>query len=225
MTSPKKSPKTAATAAALSAMLAFNVCPTQAFQSTFVAPSASMMHRSPSFSSTVTAAATTMDCTPWGMECYGVHPFGDAGNGLQRRRHRYRRPMILGPPSLFQGPNAQLKQQQQQQQTEFKISDPTVVQDTDELYALTFDLPVEVDHDGLEVSVTGRLLTVKACITREEGSGPSASRGGWVMRSSRTDSVSRSFVLPEGISASTATASLSAEGKAEVTCSLFSIYF
>ncbi|CAN0373955.1 unnamed protein product [Pylaiella littoralis] len=180
-----------------------------------------MMHRSPSFSSTLAPAAVTMDCTPWGMEGYAVHPF-DAGGGLQRRRRRRRPrrdtrsgPMILAPANLLQGPHAQLQRQPQRQHLE--ISDPTVAKDTDDLYALTFDLPADVDHDGLEVVVTGRLLTVKARITREEDSGPSASRGGWVMRSSRTDSVSRSFVLPEGISTSTATASLSANSRAEVS--------
>lgn len=229
----KKLPKAAATAAALSTMLAFNVCPTQAFQSTsFLAPSASMMHRSPSFSSPIAPDTVTMDCTPWNMECYGVHQFGDAHGGLQRQRRRQRQnmrrrqrqdmrpgPMILGPADLFQRHNAHLQQQQQ-----LEISDPAVAQDTDDLYALTFDLPAEVDHDGLEVSVSGRLLTVKARITREEDSGPSASRGGWVTRSSRTDSVSRSFVLPDGISASTATASLSADGKAEVSFSFLLLF-
>lgn len=224
--SAKKLPKAAATAAALSTMLAFNVCPTQAFQSTFLAPSVSMMHRSPSFPSPVGAGTVTMDCTPWDMECYGVHPFGDAHGGLQRHHRRQRQnmrrrqrqnmrpaPMILGPADLFQRHNAHLQQQQQQ----LEISDPAVVQDTDDLYALTFDLPAEVDNDGLEVSVSGRLLTVKARVTREQDSSPSSSRGGWVTRSSRTDSVSRSFVLPDGISASTAIASLSADGKAEVS--------
>lgn len=89
------------------------------------------------------------------------------------------------------------------------------MQETDDLYTLAFDLPAGVDHDGLEVSVSGRLLTVKASITREQEADPFTSRGGWVTRSSRVDSVSRSFVLPEGLVESSATASL-AEGKAEV---------
>ena len=134
---------------------------------------------------------------------------------MQRRRQMQQRqlgPMIFAPEDLFQGPAVQPQQQQ------FAISDPTVTQDTDDLYALSFDLPADVDHDGLEVSVSRRLLTVKARVTREEDAGPPARRGGWVTRSSRTDSVSRSFVLPEGLSTSSAAASLLSDGKAEVRC-------
>eukprot|EP00903_Cladosiphon_okamuranus_P010944 g10336.t1 len=208
----KKAPKAAAAAVALSAMLAFNVCPAEAFAPSFLVPSSRMMHRGPSFSSALAPAAVTMDCSPWDMECYGVHPFGGAG-GLQRRRQMQQRrsgPMIFAPEDLLQGPAAQPQQQQ------FAISNPTVTEDTDDLYTLSFDLPADVDHDGLEVSVSGRLLTVKATVTREEDAGPSARRGGWVTRSSRTDSVSRSFVLPEGLSTSSAAASLLSDGKAEV---------
>lgn len=97
------------------------------------------------------------------------------------------------------------------------MRDPAVIVDTDDIYTLSFDLPVGVDRDGLDVSVSDRLLTVKALVTQEERPRPSPSRGGWVTRSSRTDSVSRSFVLPEGVIASSASVSLSADGnKAEV---------
>lgn len=205
----KKAPRAAA-AAALPAMLAFNVCPAAAFTPSFLVPSSRMMHRSPSFSSALAPAAVTMNCSPWDMECYGVHPFGGPG-GLQRLRRMKQRspgPMIFAE-DLFQGPTVQPQQQ-------FAISDPTVTQDTDDLYTLTFDLPADVDRDGLEVSVSGRLLTVKVRVTREEDAGPSARRGGWVTRSSTTDSVSRSFVLPEGLSTSSAAASLLSDGKAEV---------
>lgn len=206
--STKRSPKAATAAAvALSAMIALNVCPVQAFQPTFLAPSARMMHRSPAFSSPVVAppAAVKMDCTPWDLECYGVHP-------LQRNRlMQQRRPgsVFFAPSDVFQDSSLESPQQ-------LVISDPTVVQDSADLYTLAFDLPEDVDQDGLEVSVSGRLLTVKARMTREESASPSAGRGGWVTRSSRTDSVSRSFVLPEGLSASSATASLLPNGKAEV---------
>lgn len=215
MSSPtKRSPKAAtAAAAALSAMIALNVCPVQAFQPTFLVPSARMMHRSPAFSSpTVSpAAGVKMDCTPWDLECYGVHPLADAG-GLQRRRlMQQRRPgsVFFAPADVFQASSVQPPQQ-------LVISDPTVVEDSADVYRLAFDLPEEVGQDGLEVSVSGRLLTVKARTTREESAGPSASRSGWVTRSSRTDSVSRSFVLPEGLTTSSATASLLSNGKAEV---------
>ena len=209
--STKKAPRAAA-AAALSAMLAFNVCPAEAFTPSFLVPSSTMTHRSPSFSISALAPATvTMDCSPWDMECYGARPFGGPG-GLQRRRRMQQRrpgPMIFAPEDLFQGPAVQSRQQ-------FTVGDPTVTQDTDDLYTLTFDLPADVDHDGLEVSVSGRVLTVKIRMTREEDADPSARWGGWVTRSSRTDSVSRSFVLPEGLSSSSAAASLLSDGKAEV---------
>lgn len=94
------------------------------------------------------------------------------------------------------------------------------VSETDSNYKLTFDLPTEVDEDGLDVAVSGRLLTIKARVTREGSSGGNPgggpSRGGWVSRSSQTDSVARSFVLPEGISSSGVTASWIADGKVEV---------
>eukprot|EP00752_Nemacystus_decipiens_P005348 g4849.t1 len=209
--STKKAPTAAATAA-LSAMLAFNVCPAEAFTPSFLVPSSRMMHHSPSFSTSLAPAAVTMACSPWDMECYGGHPFGGPGGLQRRRRMQQGRPgsMIFSPEDLFQGPAVQPEQQQ------FAISDPTVSRDTDGLYTLTFDLPADVDHDGLEVSVSERLLTVKARVTREEEAGPSARRGRWVTRSSRTDSVSRSFVLPEGLSTSSAAASLLPDGKAEV---------
>ncbi|CAM9777478.1 unnamed protein product [Ectocarpus fasciculatus] len=206
----------AATAAAL--MLLDS---SQAFTSGFFSPSKLVMRRSPSFSSTAApTTAVTMDCGPWDLECYGVHPFGrergrgrggtgggrDGGGGrrnrgMQRNRRSFG-PMIFAPSESQ--PNQHLQ-----------VGDPAVVQETDDLYTLAFDLPAGVDHDGLEVSISGRLLTVKASITREQEADPFTSRGGWVTRSSRVDSVSRSFVLPEGLVESSATASL-AEGKAEV---------
>lgn len=87
----------------------------QAFTSSFFSPSKLAMHRSPSFSSTTApTTAVTMDCGPWDLECYGVHPFGrergrgrggrggGGGGGGRRNRgmQRYRRPfgpMIFAP--------------------------------------------------------------------------------------------------------------------------------
>ncbi|CAM9733792.1 unnamed protein product [Ectocarpus sp. 12 AP-2014] len=208
----------AATAAALIMLLDSSL----AFTSSFFTPSKLAMHRSPSSSSTAVPTKTvTMDCGPWDLECYGVHPFGSergrgrggrggggGGGGGRRYRgmQRYRPsfgPMIFAP-SEGQKPNQYLQ-----------VGDPAVILETDDLYTLAFDLPAGVDHDGLEVSVSDRLLTVKASITREQEADPFTTRGGWVTRSSRVDSVSRSFVLPEGLVESSATASL-AEGKAEV---------
>ncbi|CAM9899474.1 unnamed protein product, partial [Hapterophycus canaliculatus] len=87
------------------------------------------------------------------------------------------------------------------------MRDPAVIVDTDQLYALSFDLPVGANRDGLDVSISDRLLTVKAHVTHEDHTRPSTSRSGWLTRSSRTDSVSRSFILPEGVSESSASVS------------------
>lgn len=126
------------------------------------------------------------------------------GRALQRRLNRF-------GPTIFD-PSGGLQDRSQQLQ----VGDPEVVE-SGESYKLTFDLPAEMDRDGLDVSVSGRFLTVKARVTYEDSSADT--RGGWVMRSSRTDSVSRSFVLPEGVSPSSATTYLSPEGKAEVSFS------
>ncbi|CAN0017910.1 unnamed protein product [Ectocarpus sp. 4 AP-2014] len=205
----------AATAAALIMLLDSS----QAFTSSFFSPSKLVMHRSPSPSSTaVPTTAVTMDCGPWDLECYGVQPFGrergrgrggrGGGGGRGRRNRGMQRYRPSFGPMIFAPSEGQPNQHLQ-------VGDPAVVQETDDLYTLAFHLPAGVDHDGLEVSVSDRLLTVKASITREQEADPFTTRGGWVTRSSRVDSVSRSFVLPEGLVESSATASL-AEGKAEV---------
>lgn len=83
-----------------------------------------------------------------------------------------------------------------------RITDPEVT-DTEDSYQLAFSLPSKVEQDGFDVSVSGSLLTVKARVTRETSGNDTGRRGGgWVTRSSRTDSVARSFVLPEGVSSS-----------------------
>ncbi|CBN80281.1 expressed unknown protein [Ectocarpus siliculosus] len=205
--------------AATAATLIMLLDSSQAFTSSFFSPSKLAMHRSPSSSSTAVPTTTvTMDCSPWDLECYGVDPFGrergrgrggrggrGGGGGRKRGMQRYRPsfgPMIFAPSEGQ--PNQHLR-----------VGDPVIILETDDLYALAFDLPAGVDHDGLDVSVSDRLLTVKASITREQEADPFTTRGGWVTRSSRVDSVSRSFVLPEGLVESSATASL-AESKAEV---------
>lgn len=96
-----------------------------------------------------------------------------------------------------------------------KLADPEV-QDTDKEYRLTFTLPEGVQPDDFNVAITGGLVTVKVEVTREK-SDASTGRRGWASRSSRTDSVSRSFVLPEGIASSDAIMSRTEEGKVEVT--------
>lgn len=80
------------------------------------------------------------------------------------------------------------------------------MRETDTGYTLTFNLPSDVTEEGLDVSVSGRLLTLEVRVTREEkpsggGEAHGASDqggGGWVSRS--THSAARSFVLPDGVS-------------------------
>lgn len=126
-------------------------------------------------------------------------------------------PMIFSPPGigfLDTASNLQVRQPE--------------VADTEKDYTLAFEVPSDVDEEnGLDVSVSGRLLTVTLKRTIEEssenGRGPRGRRrggvigGGWVSRSSHTDTVARSFVLPEGVSTSGVTASRNAgTGKLEV---------
>lgn len=190
-------------------MLAFNAYPAQAFQSTFLVPVPRTTHHATSFSSPAVPTTTMRYLSPWDVACGNGNNMEQfrRGGGLQRRRRLSRfGPTIFDPSGGLQQDRSQL----------LKVGDPEVVE-TGDTYKLTFDLPAEVDRDGLDVSVSGRLLTVTARVTHEDASADT--RGGWVTRSSRTDSVSRSFVLPEGISSSGATASLTAEGKAEINFS------
>ncbi|CAM9245368.1 unnamed protein product [Ectocarpus sp. 12 AP-2014] len=89
------------------------------------------------------------------------------------------------------------------------IPDPEV-RETDAGYALTFNLPSEISDTGLEVSVSGRLLTIEARTTREEnhdlisnsaGKGSDGSKG-WVMTrcTTKTNAAVRSFTLPDSVS-------------------------
>lgn len=100
-----------------------------------------------------------------------------------------------------------------------QVEDPDVAE-TDTGYTLTFNLPEEVQEDGLDVSVSGRVLTVEVRVARKNKPGDaadaSAGRGGWVSHSSRTHSAARSFVLPVGVAASDVTASWVSDGKVEV---------
>lgn len=120
-------------------------------------------------------------------------------------------PVVFGPPDAkFQGSPASTTQ----------LGEPVVTSDTSNEYKLRFALPPDIDDDGLDVSVSGRFLTVKAKMTREEdpeaGGRSRAFGGGWVSRSTRTDTMSRQFVLPEGVSTSGVSATWRVDGTVEI---------
>ena len=205
ITTKSTSRASAAAPAVLTAMLAFNACPALAFQSTFLVPAPRAMHHATTFYSPAVPTTTLRYHTP--RDLPSSNDFMEhfrRGRGLHRPRWNRFSPTIFGPSGGFQD------------RSQLQVGDPEVVE-TGDTYKLTFDLPADVDRDGLDVSVSGRLLTVKAQVTHEDSNADT--RGGWVARSSRTDSVSRSFVLPEGVSSSSATASHTSEGKAEISFS------
>lgn len=110
--------------------------------------------------------------------------------------------MVFSPPSVFQdSPPLQVREPE--------------VHETEQDYVLTFTLPADVDEEDFDVSVSGRILTVKAKITQEE-SGKDREGGRWVSRFSRTDSVSRSFVLPENVATTGVRTSTTDDGKVAV---------
>eukprot|EP00752_Nemacystus_decipiens_P012769 g11308.t2 len=93
-----------------------------------------------------------------------------------------------------------------------RILDPDV-RETDDGYALTFNLPAEVTEDGLDLTVSGRLLTIEARVTRES---TDSSKGSDTSRSTtRTHATARSFILPDDVS-DEVTASWVADGEVEV---------
>lgn len=105
-----------------------------------------------------------------------------------------------------------------------RVGDPDV-RETSTGYTLIFKLPPDVKGDGLDVSVSGRLLTVEARVTRGGGScggeaegGGAPGRGGggdWETPFTRTHSAARSFVIPVGVS-NEVTASWVSDGRVEI---------
>lgn len=159
----------------------------QAFQPTFLAPTTRSMPVTAAFVSP-TVYPTTMRYGPglWDAE-YGADSFYYGPGRIQSRRDNCLGTRIFSPLDILRDPG-------------LRITDPEVI-DTEDSYQLAFSLPNKVEQDGFDVSVSGSLLTVKARVTRETSGNDAGRRGGgWVTRSSRTDSVSRSFVLPEGVS-------------------------
>ena len=181
-------------------MIASNGSPSQAFQPTILISTAKPMHPAMDFSRSV-VPATTMRCGPssWEPDCGEFRSLHRTTGGHQRRRGRTLAGRIFSPPSVFQDPGLQ-------------IMDPELV-NTDSSYELTFSLPADVAQDDFDVSVSGSLLTVKVT---HESSGGAVRRGGWVTRSSRTDSLSRSFMLPEDVSSSSITTAWVSDGKVQI---------
>lgn len=99
-----------------------------------------------------------------------------------------------------------------------RIGDPEV-SETRAGYTLTFKLPAEVKEDDLHVSISGRILTMEARVTREMEM-DSESQGGigddWVGRSHSTHSCARSFVLPSGVSANDVKARWVGDGSLDI---------
>lgn len=92
------------------------------------------------------------------------------------------------------------------------VEHPKVV-DTSTGFILTFNLPPETEEDGIDVSVSGRLLTIEARVPIHEQMAEHPGVGG-----TRTHSAARSFVLPIGVSHEV-TASWVSAGKVEVQLS------
>ena len=205
-------------------MLAFNACPAQAFQSNFLVPAPRATYHATTFSSPAVPTTTMRydNFSPWNLGCDGgnTEHFGSSGSSnssrgfLQRRRNRFN-PMIFEPSG---GVGFQDSHQLQ-------VGEPEVT-DTGDTYKLTFEVSALVDCDGLDVSVSGRLLTVKVqrgfskTDTDTDTDAGTHRSSGWVTRRNRTtgidSTISRSFVLPEGVSASEGIASLTPEGNVEV---------
>lgn len=119
-------------------------------------------------------------------------------------------PLVFSLPGMLDNP--------------LNVGDPEVTE-TDTGFTLAFNLPADVKEDGLDVSVSGRLLTIEARVTHEDKAGPgvgssggegAVERGGWATRSSRTHSCARSFVLPTNVCSNDVTAKWVSEGKVEI---------
>eukprot|EP00903_Cladosiphon_okamuranus_P005716 g5675.t1 len=103
------------------------------------------------------------------------------------------------------------------EESPLRILDPHV-RETEDGYTLTFNLPTAVTEDGLDLSVSGRLLTLEARVTSEnihkvqEG----GRKGSVITRSkTQTHAAARSFILPDDVS-NEVTASWVADGDVEV---------
>lgn len=206
----------------LSAISDFNPMPgVQAFQpvSLFMPQSTNNM-----WSTTRTTAAPNRatPCTvmryqsPWDLAANSATRVQPSGGRVTKGWPGYTLgPMTLSLPGLLQ--NCPLQ-----------IEDPDVAE-TDTGYTLTFNLPKEVQENGVDISVSGRLLTVEVRVTSEEKPAGDAADTGAAgaaagprpgecvpSRSSRTHSAARSFVLPIGVAASDVTASWVSDGKVGV---------
>lgn len=99
-----------------------------------------------------------------------------------------------------------------------RIGDPEV-SETQTGYTLTFNLPAEAKEEGLDVSISGRILTMEARVTRDmktEGDGESLGSGHWNQRSRSTHSCARSFVLPNSVSSNDVKARWAEDGSLKI---------
>lgn len=183
----------------------------QAFQpaSLFMQPSTTSMLRNTrtAFPSRSTPCTVMRYQSPWDLAANSGSRMQPSGGGSPKGWPGYTLgPMTFSLPGLLQD-------------CPLQVEDPDVAE-TDTGYTLTFNLPEEVREDGLDISVSGRVLTVEVRVARKDKLGDaadaSAGRGGWVSHSSRTHSAARSFVLPVGVAASDVTASWVSDGKVEV---------
>lgn len=194
-------------------MLAASACPAQAFQPSalLLAPIQHSLHGNPHYCHPLSALSMRGDCSSpwdWDADMRGMQPF--------RRRRRGGRLMRRGGPTII-SPLYPFVDFQDSPPTDLHVGEPEIT-DTKEDYTMTFRVPADVDEgNGLDVSITDRLMTVRAKATREDTPEPDrggrVGGGGWFSRSSRTDTVCRSFVIPEGVStAGVTTSRTTAEG-------------
>lgn len=201
-----KTHKSATATTAIAAMLVFNACPAQAFQPLgFLAfPTQHSVVQRGHVRRFAPAPVTRLTTAMRRPSMYSNDDDMNQSGSFSRWPQQVGAagfhgggPAVVAPPGFgFQDSMS----------TSEQVGEPAVTSDTAQEYTLTFALPSDVDDDGLEVTVTGGLLTVKVKSTREDDPGNDRNRGGvdggWILQSTWTDTLSRSFVLPEGVSTS-----------------------
>lgn len=199
-----------AAAGTILALIVSNGSLTQGFQSVPFVPSFAKLVQSPLAGFSIKPASTTTmlySPLPWDPDCGELlEPFHRETDGLQSPLDsvRFGARIRASPSVAFQRPGLQ-------------IGNPEIADNVDS-YQLTFDLPTEVDQSCFDASVSGSLLTVKVRVTRDTSEGDDIRLiEGWVIkRSSRTDSASRSFLLPDDVSSSSVETAWLSDGRVQV---------
>lgn len=199
-----------AAAGTIPAFIVSNGSLTLGFQSGSFVPSSSRLMQSPPTGFSIKPASTTTMLygpLPWDPDCGELlEPFHHETDGLQSPlgNGRYGARIHASPSVAFHRSGLQ-------------IGDPEISETVDS-YQLTFDLPTEVEQSCFDASVSGNLLTVKVRVTRDTSKGNDIRLlEGWVVkRSSRTDSASRSFLLPDDVSSSSVETAWPSDGKVQV---------